>query len=138
AGRLGGPGDHVLLTFTSCGTCRHCRSGHPAYCVEFLPRNVLAGGRADGSATLHRDGEAVHGHFFAQSSFATRVLADERGVCPLSPDADLSLLAPLGCGVQTGAGAVLNVLRPEPGSTDRKSTRLNSSHVKISYAVFCL
>src|SRR5436309_10844397 len=26
-----------------------------------------------------------------------------------------------------------------PGScTDRKSTRLNSSHVKISYAVFCL
>src|SRR5690606_39352215 len=25
-----------------------------------------------------------------------------------------------------------------PGATDRKSTRLNSSHVKISYAVFCL
>src|SRR5690606_39726522 len=27
-------------------------------------------------------------------------------------------------------------LVPDPG--DRKSTRLNSSHVKISYAVFCL
>src|SRR5690625_6558234 len=25
-----------------------------------------------------------------------------------------------------------------PGSGDRKSTRLNSSHVAISYAVFCL
>src|SRR5690606_41073818 len=25
-----------------------------------------------------------------------------------------------------------------PGRADRKSTRLNSSHVKISYAVFCL
>src|SRR6266700_4664894 len=25
-----------------------------------------------------------------------------------------------------------------PGCADRKSTRLNSSHVKISYAVFCL
>src|SRR5690349_23296404 len=25
-----------------------------------------------------------------------------------------------------------------PGATDRKSTRLNSSHVEISYAVFCL
>src|SRR5690606_41079411 len=25
-----------------------------------------------------------------------------------------------------------------PGAKDRKSTRLNSSHVKISYAVFCL
>src|SRR5690606_40552123 len=26
---------------------------------------------------------------------------------------------------------------PLPGALDRKSTRLNSSHVKISYAVFC-
>src|SRR6202140_2953799 len=26
----------------------------------------------------------------------------------------------------------------QPGFTDRKSTRLNSSHQKISYAVFCL
>src|SRR5436309_8937869 len=31
----------------------------------------------------------------------------------------------------------LNVLRNEK-LEDRKSTRLNSSHVKISYAVFCL
>src|SRR5436309_6202516 len=29
-------------------------------------------------------------------------------------------------------------LRAAPGAEDRKSTRLNSSHVKISYAVFCL
>src|SRR5215471_3288904 len=28
--------------------------------------------------------------------------------------------------------------RERPGSRDRKSTRLNSSHVEISYAVFCL
>src|SRR5436309_12186687 len=28
--------------------------------------------------------------------------------------------------------------RDAPGARDRKSTRLNSSHVKISYAVFCL
>src|SRR5690606_41324963 len=28
--------------------------------------------------------------------------------------------------------------RPRATSRDRKSTRLNSSHVKISYAVFCL
>src|SRR5690606_39279910 len=31
----------------------------------------------------------------------------------------------------------LRLLRPVP-ILDRKSTRLNSSHVKISYAVFCL
>src|SRR6266498_3717441 len=29
-------------------------------------------------------------------------------------------------------------LAHEPGGGDRKSTRLNSSHVRISYAVFCL
>src|SRR2546426_7600955 len=28
--------------------------------------------------------------------------------------------------------------RPERGRADRKSTRLNSSHLVISYAVFCL
>src|SRR5690606_41334241 len=28
--------------------------------------------------------------------------------------------------------------RPDPDGPDRKSTRLNSSHVKISYAAFCL
>src|SRR5690606_39419684 len=34
-------------------------------------------------------------------------------------------------GITTGAGSDLR-------KADRKSTRLNSSHVKISYAVFCL
>src|SRR2546429_4264064 len=33
---------------------------------------------------------------------------------------------------------VLRTLRPVGRSTDRKSTRLNSSHGYISYAVFCL
>src|SRR5690606_41795309 len=35
-------------------------------------------------------------------------------------------------------GRVLAGGRQEHGHEDRKSTRLNSSHVKISYAVFCL
>src|SRR5690606_40374590 len=35
---------------------------------------------------------------------------------------------------------LISRIRPvgPPARTDRKSTRLNSSHVKISYAVFCL
>src|SRR5215475_15529664 len=33
---------------------------------------------------------------------------------------------------------VRRALALAPGVRDRKSTRLNSSHVKISYAVFCL
>src|SRR5688572_31837384 len=35
-------------------------------------------------------------------------------------------------------GGDLDVERPDPGAEDRKSTRLNSSHSQISYAVFCL
>src|SRR2546430_1703638 len=34
--------------------------------------------------------------------------------------------------------AVLEFQRDEPEGQDRKSTRLNSSHSQISYAVFCL
>jgi aryl-alcohol dehydrogenase len=111
------PGDKVLMTFTSCGTCRNCLAGHPAYCDVFVPRNLFDGARPDGSPTITGAQGSLHGHFFAQSSFATYALADERSVAKVAPDADLSLLAPLGCGVQTGAGAVLNVLQPQPGDT---------------------
>ncbi|MEH1127427.1 NAD(P)-dependent alcohol dehydrogenase [Micromonospora sp. CPCC 206061] len=114
------PGDKVLLSFTSCGTCGNCLAGHPAYCAGFLPLN-FGGARADGSGTLSGDGGPVTGpvagHFFGQSSFATYALADERCLVKVAPDAPLDLLAPLGCGMQTGAGTVLNVLRPEIGST---------------------
>lgn len=111
------PGDKVLMTFTSCGRCRNCLQAHPAYCEQFIQLNLLGGHRADGSRTIHRDGQDLNSHFFAQSSFATRLLAEERSVTKVHRDADLGLLAPLGCGIQTGAGAVLNILRPEPGST---------------------
>lgn len=111
------PGDKVLMTFTSCGTCHNCRTAHPAYCEQFLSLNLLGGRRADGTATLRRGDEDLNAHFFAQSSFASYVLADERGVTRVPQDADLAVLAPLGCGIQTGAGAVFNVLRPEPGTS---------------------
>ncbi|MEU1852347.1 NAD(P)-dependent alcohol dehydrogenase [Streptomyces sp. NPDC019990] len=111
------PGDHVLLSFTSCGDCRNCRGGHPAYCATWLPLNLIGGGRADGTSTISRDGDALGGHFFGQSSFADRALADERSVVKVDPDVPLESIAPLGCGVQTGVGAVWNVLKPETGDT---------------------
>lgn len=114
------PGDRVLLTFTSCGRCFACRDGHPAYCDSHLPLNLLGGRRADGSATVRRGDTELNAHFFGQSSFAREVLADERGVVVLPadlPDEALPALAPLGCGIQTGAGAVLTVLRPRAGSS---------------------
>ncbi|WP_232668116.1 NAD(P)-dependent alcohol dehydrogenase [Pseudonocardia sp. TRM90224] len=114
------PGDRVLLTFTSCGRCPSCRDGHPAYCDDHLSLNLLGGRRADGTATVRHGDTELNAHFFGQSSFAREVLADERGVVVLPadlPDDELPVLAPLGCGIQTGVGAVLNVLRPRPGST---------------------
>src|SRR5690348_18108276 len=39
---------------------------------------------------------------------------------------------------QTAANAALNVTQGDHPEEDRKSTRLNSSHPSISYAVFCL
>ncbi|MGW6905131.1 NAD(P)-dependent alcohol dehydrogenase [Streptomyces sp. NPDC054940] len=111
------PGDHVVLSFTSCGDCRNCRGGHPAYCATWLPLNLIGGRRADGSSTISRGGEELGGHFFGQSSFAERALVDERSLVKVDPDVPLTSIAPLGCGVQTGVGAVWNVLKPVTGST---------------------
>jgi aryl-alcohol dehydrogenase len=104
------PGDHVLLTFASCGRCRACLEDHQTYCHRFLERNFLAS-RADGSSAFSKDGEIVHSNFFGQSSFATYALGDERNVVPVPRNAPLEVLAPLACGVQTGAGAVMNALQ---------------------------
>jgi aryl-alcohol dehydrogenase len=109
------PGDRVVLTFNSCGTCVTCASGHPAHCAEFLMRN-FSPTRADGSLSYRDGSEAVNGHFFGQSSFSTLALADERCVVRVDGDVPAEVLAPLGCGVQTGAGAVLNVLQPWAGA----------------------
>jgi aryl-alcohol dehydrogenase len=111
------PGDHVVLSFTSCGECRNCHGGHPAYCATWLPLNLIGGRRADGSSTISREGQALGGHFFGQSSFAERALVDERSLVKVDPDVPLESVAPLGCGVQTGVGAVWNVLKPTTGST---------------------
>ncbi|MEU6579082.1 NAD(P)-dependent alcohol dehydrogenase [Streptomyces sp. NPDC046805] len=109
-------GDHVLLNYLACGKCRVCVSGKPKLC----PSNSLlnhSGGRADGTTGLSRNGEVVYGQFFGQSSFATHCIANEQQATKLDPAFDLTLAPALACGVQTGAGAVLNGLKPSPGSS---------------------
>lgn len=109
-------GDKVVLTYIACGNCPTCRASEPAYCREFGPRN-LSGLRADGTSAGECDGKSVGVHFFGQSSFATYSIANVRNAVRVRADAPLELLGPLGCGVQTGAGAVMNALRPKPGSS---------------------
>lgn len=110
------PGDHVVLTFVSCGQCIHCQQGHPSYCLQaFTP--TFSGIRPDGTTTLKKAEERIHGNFFGQSSFATHALVTERNVVKVRSDVELDILGPIGCGIQTGAGAVFNSLHVKVGSS---------------------
>ncbi|HZU87737.1 MAG TPA: NAD(P)-dependent alcohol dehydrogenase [Stellaceae bacterium] len=109
-------GDPVVISFPWCGHCAFCRVGSRAYCAH--GRTLKSSGRrADGTPTLWRGDLPLAGAFFQQSSFATYALAPARDVVRVRTDAPLAMLGPLGCGLQTGAGAVLNVMRPEPGQS---------------------
>ncbi|GAA3754906.1 NAD(P)-dependent alcohol dehydrogenase [Salinactinospora qingdaonensis] len=108
------PGETVCMSYRNCGACDTCRAGHPAYCDSAGPLN-LSGGRADGTSPLSAGGAPVYGSFFGQSSFATHALAHENNTVPVPATLPARVAAPLGCSVQTGAGAVCNVLRPHPG-----------------------
>ena len=107
-------GDHVVLSYQSCGHCRQCRSRHPAHCQHFYEAN-FGFQRLDGSNALQRSG--VRGHFFGQSSFATHSLATERNLVKVAKDLPLEVLSPLGCGLQTGAGTVMNSLKVSGGAS---------------------
>jgi len=110
------PGDHVVMTFNSCGHCPSCDEHEPAYCHEFFPRNFF-GTRADGSSALSSNGEVVHGNFFGQSSFASHAICHQQNVVKVPKDVDLALMGPLACGIQTGAGAVINALQLKAGKS---------------------
>jgi len=111
-----GVGDPVALSFASCGACPACEAGMPARCDNFLMANFM-GRRADGTCTHHQHGQDINGCFFGQSSFASHALVRERHVVKVPHDVPLELLGPLGCGIQTGAGTILNHLKPPPGSS---------------------
>ncbi len=117
-------GDHVIMTYDYCGDCAQCNRGKPSYCVDHGSLN-FAGTRPDGERT-HRsagsptsDGivEEITGSFFQQSSFATYALSHESNTIKVDKDLPLATLAPLGCGVQTGAGTVMNTLEVGSGSS---------------------
>ncbi len=107
-------GDHVVMTFTWCGGCPSCLSAQPAYCYT---ADHFACTRPDGSTYLQSSEGPVHGDFFNQSSFATYAIGRRRGIVKVRQDAPLEKLGPLGCGIQTGAGAILNDFKLRPGQT---------------------
>lgn len=109
-------GDKVAVTFRSCGTCGNCESGPASYCENFNALNI-SGARTDGTRPLSGSDGDRDGNFFGQSSFATHCLTYERNVVKVPDSIPIELAGPLGCGVQTGAGAILNSLDVKPGSS---------------------
>jgi Zn-dependent alcohol dehydrogenase len=111
------PGDTVLLGWPWCGRCRNCLAGQPRYCRELGPL-LVGGGRPDGTTALTRsDGTPLHSHFFGQSSFARHAIVAERAVVRVRTSTPIEAVGVLACGIATGAGAVLNALRVEPGAS---------------------
>lgn len=112
-------GDHVVLGWPYCGECAHCLEGEPRYCLSIGSALVsgkrFTGEKAGSSGYRRLDGSPVSGHFFGQSSFATYSLALARQAVVIPSDIPLEIAGPLACGIATGAGAVLNTLRPKVG-----------------------
>ncbi len=109
-------GDHVVMSFPWCGACPNCARRQMSYCLE-ARRLKSSGARADGSKPMQMAGAPVSSAFFQQSSFGTYAIASERFVVKVRKDAPLERLGPFACSIQTGAGAVLNVMKPQPGDS---------------------
>jgi aryl-alcohol dehydrogenase len=111
-------GDRVLASYPSCGNCPACLRGANPYCRDGFALS-FGGSRLDGSTALSGlDGSPVSGHVFQQSSFATHAVVHENNLVRVPDEiVDLAMLAPLGCGVQTGCGTVMNSLRVGAGAS---------------------
>lgn len=110
------PGDHVVLSGASCGLCPSCRAARPTYCRDAMKLS-FGGMRADGSSPLSQGGTRIAAPFFGQSAFATYLNTPESTAVKVPADVPLQLLGPLGCGLITGAGAMLEALKVVPGQS---------------------
>ncbi|MFD7919895.1 NAD(P)-dependent alcohol dehydrogenase [Streptomyces sp. NPDC059740] len=112
-----GVGDHVVLSFDSCGQCGNCRAAAPSYCDSFASLNLFGGRKEEAPRLTDATGGALAPRWFGQSSFAAYALVPARNAVRVDPTLPLELLGPLGCGFLTGAGAVLNTFGVGPGDT---------------------
>jgi aryl-alcohol dehydrogenase len=112
------PGDHVVMSAAYCTWCTQCRAGNVAYCENLFAEDFGGRRTTDGTTSLKAPGgEVVSSHFFGQSSFATYANVVESALIPIPKDVPLESVGFLGCGMQTGAGSILNELRPPAGSS---------------------
>ena len=110
------PGDAVLLSYDYCGDCEECKQvpGKGTYCDEFGLRNTTGIPKK----FKLEDGQHAAGKWFGQSSFAQYSLVEEKSVVNVTgqvKEEEMKVLAPLGCGLMTGSGAIVNVCKVKEG-----------------------
>jgi S-(hydroxymethyl)glutathione dehydrogenase/alcohol dehydrogenase len=106
-------GDHVVGSLTqACGTCARCLSGRPFQCRH--PDATVRGSTE--SPRLSRNGAPLY-QGFGLGGFAERVLVHENQLVVVPETLPFPQAALLGCGVVTGAGAVLNTANVSAGDT---------------------
>lgn len=110
-------GDRVIVGFSSCGHCPRCAEDLPSYCQTFTALNYAGMRPEDGSTAYRKGDEAVHSHFFGQSTFSTLAVTRARNLVKVDARAPLEILGPLACGFQTGAGAIMRSLACPAGSS---------------------
>ncbi len=108
-------GDHVMITYASCGECEFCKKGQTALCDKFMLLN-FAGIQEDGSYSYQQAGQNIN-NFFGMSSFGLHAVVLANSCIKVPDTADLGTLAPFGCGLLTGAGTMIDFLKPEEGNT---------------------
>ncbi|WP_029270557.1 NAD(P)-dependent alcohol dehydrogenase [Virgibacillus alimentarius] len=109
-------GDQIVMAYNYCGICPSCRTGHPSSCNDWTPLN-FGNPRSDGTHTFYKKDGTPVSNFFTQSSFSTYTITNAMNIIKVDPEADLRLVGPLGCGLLTGFGTVVNGLKPEIASS---------------------
>ena len=103
-------GDHIVLSYDSCGKCRHCLKQDNFRCLKIMEKN-FGGQRSDGSRTITWEGKPVSTCFFGQSSFCNPAVVQANSCVKVDNSLDLAVACSLGCGIQTGTGAIFNVVK---------------------------
>lgn len=100
-------GDAVILTFASCGTCSFCLTGAQPYCNDIRFLN-FAGTRSNGKhLAKDKDGNPLNVRFFGQSSCSRLAVVHRSSAVKVqAKDREELQKMVIGCGIQTGAGAV--------------------------------
>lgn len=110
------PGTPCVVAFvSSCGECLSCKVGRPNLCDTHGAAKAV-GELPTGGRRLRLNGEDIH-HYSCVSCFAEYAVVPRSSVIPIDEDISIEDAALFGCGVITGAGAVINTAKVPPGAT---------------------